>query len=78
MKQATGELNMSVIVVLIVAGLSTFFFSVLWPMIKSNVRNNANCDEAICPRENLRADGRLVDCYVKGHPDQKLVCTWKG
>ena len=76
MKQATGELNMSVIVVLIVAGLSTF--SVLWPMIKSNVRNNANCDEAICPRENLRADGRLVDCYVKGHPDQKLVCTWKG
>ena len=38
MKEATGELNMTLIVVVIVALLSFFFFSVIWPNIKGGFR----------------------------------------
>ena len=84
MKEATGELNLTVIVVIIVAVLSFFFFSVLWPNIRANLRHNVNCDEAICPcpsRDNegkCNYTGATVECHVKGNPNQKITCSWKG
>ncbi len=77
MKQATGELNMTVIVVVILAILSFFFFSVIWPRIKGNFRINNKCDEAICVCPTKDCKGK-IECYVKGHPDEKIMCTWKG
>lgn len=85
MKEATGELNMTVIVVIIVALLSFFFFSILWPSIKANFRHSTNCDDAICtcPEEYVvngkcTYKGSTVECYVKGNKDQKITCSWKG
>ena len=34
MKEATGELNSTLIVVIIVAALAALFYTVIWPMIK--------------------------------------------
>lgn len=85
MKEATGELNITVIVVIIVALLSFFFFSIIWPNIRTNFRNSANCDDAICecPSRDAATNkcnytGSTVECYFKGNPNQKITCTWKG
>ncbi len=85
MKEATSELNMAVIVVIIVAGLIAFFFGFLWPMISEGFNTKIKCDEAICVCENKDANGNCsnvhdgkIECSVKGHPEQKITCTWKG
>ena len=79
MKEASGELNMAVVVVLLVSGLSIFFFSFLWPNIKTNLRNNSNCNAAIC-NKTPNSDGKTVTCYPKKDTSHSnpIICTWKG
>ena len=80
MKEATGELNLTVIVVIIVALLSLFFFSILWPSIQSNFSKNTKCDEAICLKENVSADGKEVKCTYrnKNGEEENITCAGKG
>lgn len=84
MKEATGELNLTVVIVIIVALLSFFFFSIVWPSIRANFARNTKCDDAICPCPSFDNEGTCnykgatVECYAKGHPEQKITCTWKG
>lgn len=79
MKEAMGELNMTVIVVVIIAGLSLFFFSFLWPRIRGDFTSKTKCDAAICPADERFGDG-LVKCYYRDKTGQKhdITCTWKG
>ncbi len=78
MKQAMGDLNMTVIVVVIIALLSFFFFTIIWPMIQNNFARNTRCDEAICSNES-NGDGS-VDCYYYDNNgrQQSITCAWKG
>lgn len=84
MKEATGELNMTVVVVLLVAGLAVFFFSFLWPTIRNNFKKDTSCDEAICECPSRDSNGKCnytgatVECYLKDNPSKKFTCTWKG
>lgn len=87
MKEAQGELNMTVIVVGIIAVLSFFFFSVLWPNIRGNFEKNTKCDEAICECPGRDSEGNcvvpedgMVQCYYKDKSGNKqnIMCTWKG
>ncbi len=88
MKEATGELNITVIVVIIVAMLSFFFFTVIWPNIRTNFQKNTNCDIAICecPDKNESngkcntTAGTVVTCYYKDKNGNKqdIPCVWKG
>ncbi len=73
MKEATGELNMTLIVVTIVALLSTLFFTVIWPRIHNNFRRSTTCDAAIC---NCEADG-AGGCtnFVNGQPGA-IICKY--
>lgn len=79
MKEATGELNTTVVVILLVAFLSSFFFGVLWPNIRGNFSANTKCDEAICEKAP-RSDGKTVNCTYKEKDGSttNIVCTWKG
>ncbi len=84
MKEATGELNMSVVVVLLVATLSTFFFSFLWPNIKAGFKHSTRCDDAIClcPEFDNNGkciyQGKTVECYFKDDKNKRITCAWKG
>lgn len=49
MKEATGELNMTVITVVAIAAVAAFFYAFIWPAIKSNIENANKCASAICP-----------------------------
>lgn len=40
MKEATGELNMTVITVVAIAAVAAFFYAFVWPAIQSSIKNN--------------------------------------
>ncbi len=40
MKEATGELNMTVITVVAIAAVAAFFYAFLWPAIQSGLSRN--------------------------------------
>ena len=87
MKEATGELNVTVIVVIIVALLSFFFFGIIWPAINANYEYNTKCDEAICLCPDRDSNGKClipsggtVECYYKDNNGNRhnITCAWKG
>ena len=73
MKEATSELNMTLVVVISIAGLVAFFYMTLWPMIQDNFDRNTKCNVAICEKV-MNSDGS-VDCKYKG---KTFKCAWKG
>ena len=79
MKQATGELNITVVIVVAVAILSVFFFAVLWPNIKNTFIATNKCSDAVCDKRTL-SEG-LVTCkyYKNGRQEgTEFKCPWKG
>lgn len=81
MKEATGELNATVIIVTIVGALVVFFYFTVWPLIRNNLNQTTTCSKAICPAENRSADGKSVECYIvddRGQKSDTFTCVWKG
>ena len=85
MKEATGELNMTIVIVLAVAALAAFFYLVLWPMIKHNYDSNTQCSSAICTcpdntkdhKGNCKSTGGMATCHMAGE-SETFKCPWKG
>lgn len=50
MKEATGELNMTVVTVVAIAAIAAFFYAFVWPSIKSSITSSTRCADAICPQ----------------------------
>ena len=44
MKEATGELNITVITIVAIGALATFFYLVIWPTIKNNMTLTTACN----------------------------------
>lgn len=90
MKEATGELNTTVFVVISIGVLSTFFFTVLWPMLKNNFKQETGCKAAVCncndKSENgvvgrFKRDGiEYCTCTIKKDDgtEQQIECVYKG
>lgn len=62
MKQAIGDLNLTIIVVIAVAGLVALFSMGIWPMIKDGLNQSANCSDAIC---SCSKTAEMCDCTNK-------------
>ena len=79
MKEATGELNMTVIVAISVGILATFFFTVIWPMINANFQRESQCRSAVCncSKDNIDADNTCL-CWTKNDKSNTFRCPWKG
>lgn len=79
MKEATGELNMTVVVVVAVGVLSAFFFTILWPSIKNTYVASNKCSDAVCNPNTLR-DGMVTCSYYKNGSKvgNDFQCVWKG
>lgn len=79
MKEATGQLNSTLVVILAVGVLSAFFYFGLWPSLKHNMDQQTKCSKAICNKCPIDgSDGKLVSCYYCDDHDtpQEITCTW--
>ena len=70
MKEATGELNITVITVVAIAAIAAFFYAFIWPAIKNNLNRRTlcasaySCNESRSVCEALDQNGKptQVDC----------------
>lgn len=84
MKEATGELNLTIIVVMAVGLLIAFFYFTIWPSMNENFERNSMCSKAVCENPcNAGVNtcdeviGQLVKCKVP-KSETVLYCPWKG
>ena len=82
MKEATSELNATVVIVLAIAVLIAFFYYTLWPIIKNNFDRNSQCSKAICETckdatGNVSTDCDYVTCHSKNDTNT-FECVYKG
>ena len=68
MKEATGELNMTVITVVAIAAVAAFFYAFVWPGIKNTINRNTKCAQAF----GCVCDGSTCTC--KYCPDGGDTC----
>ncbi|MBE6161214.1 MAG: hypothetical protein E7158_03240 [Firmicutes bacterium] len=66
MKEATGELNMTVVTVVAVAAVGAFFYAFVWPNIKNSIVNSVESNSNECIKE-CQANDRTgkVDCTAQ-------------
>ena len=77
MKEATGELNATVVVILAIGILMAFFYYTIWPIVKTNFERNSQCSKAIC-ESCPSGTCEYVDCYSKNDPNITFKCVYKG
>ena len=67
MKEATGELNMTVVTVVAIAAVAAFFYAFVWPNIKNTIESSTNCTNAICDPTSCSESGGKRTC---------TSCSW--
>lgn len=77
MKEATGELQNTVIVVLSISVLIAFFYYTLWPLLKGNFESKTACDQAICEPCKDKGGCKTVKCKSK-NGENEFECVYKG
>lgn len=75
MKEATGELNMTVVTVVAIAAVAAFFYAFIWPNIKLTIQSQSVCSNG--PNTTAGTQGQ-VDYVSCGGTDQsgKYTCTF--
>lgn len=80
MKEATGELNMTVVTVVAIAAIAAFFYAFVWPAIKNNITSSTRCSQAVCSNCTVEnGKRRCTDCsYVdeNGATQNGLTCVF--
>ena len=77
MKEATGELNMTVIAVVAIAAVGAFFYAFVWPAIQNRLEANTICSTAspgLQQGENANEDGYINCGSLEG--GNKFKCTY--
>lgn len=78
MKEAMGELNSSIIVVIVVGLLIALFYGMVWPIIKDGLKDNSRCADAVCD-VGIKSGEVGVECYSP-HDEKKeyFICPYRG
>ncbi len=80
MRQAMGELNSSIIVVIVVGLLIAAFYGLVWPTIKEGLKSNSRCADAVCD-VGIKSGQVGVECYsphVEEGKREYFYCPYKG
>lgn len=79
MKEATGELNMTVITVVAIVAVGAFFYAIIWPRISNSLSKNTRCSDAVCNScENRGSDQVCTGCVDSDNNEINGTCTFKG
>ncbi len=72
MKEATGELNMTVVTVVAIAAVAAFFYAFVWPSIKNSIKANTYCATATC---TSCSGGKCQCTYTdENNTEQSVTC----
>ena len=72
MKEATGELYMTVVTVVAIAAVAAFFYAFVWPAIQSSIESNTRCAAA----QNCQCSGDECECqYLDPETNQYVDIT---
>ena len=63
MKEATGELNMTVITVVAIAAVAAFFYAFVWPSIKASLILTTACN-SVNSAGNYQGEGVTCNSYL--------------
>lgn len=72
MKEATGELNMTVVTVVAIAAVGALFYLLLWPAIRSSILRSTYCNSAVDCTEDRSS------CYYYDVSEDGMTQTKKG
>lgn len=61
MKEATGELNMTVITVVAIAAVAALFYAFVWPVIQQSIATNS-CTAAYGPDYAAKKENSVWKC----------------
>lgn len=82
MRQATGELNATVIIFSAVALLTAVFFMIVWPLVKDGFYESASCANAVCDNGYLPAGDAhegMTTCFNPQDDTKELFyCPYRG
>ncbi len=81
MKEATGELNATVIIFSAVALLTVVFFMVVWPLVKEGFYESASCANALCDNGYIpfsEPDGGKAYCTSPYDSSEIFTCPFRG
>lgn len=79
MKEAAGELNATIFIVIVISLLMAFFYYVLWPIIDEGFDRNSQCSKAICETDPDKVDSDgYVECYSRQDKNRTFKCVYKG
>ena len=62
MKEATGELNMTVVTVVAIGVILAFFYVFIWPSIKTGMALNTACNAAGTGDYDMTTDDGIIHC----------------
>ena len=77
MKEATGELNMTVITVVAIAAVGAFFYAFIWPRVKSNISKSTECANAVCSDCSVQGNSRVCSGCKSSDGEDIGTCTYK-
>lgn len=79
MKEATGELNMTVITVVAIAAVAAFFYAFIWPSIKTNIQRNTYCATATCSSCTTKGSKQECSCtyFDENNTEQEIKCYFE-
>lgn len=75
MKEATGELNMTVITVVAIAGVAALFTVFVWPMIQNTIKSRTICSYGYGANVTTE-EGDEVVCDTLSDDGKSYTCTW--
>lgn len=81
MKEATGELNATVIIFSAVALLTAVFFMLVWPIVKQGFYESASCAGAVCDNGYITdsAHEGMAYCYNPQDDSKEIfLCPFRG
>lgn len=74
MKEATGELNITVITIIAIAAVAALFYAFIWPMIKNNIDRSTRCANAFGCSCQAGADTCTCSYYTESNTISSVVC----
>lgn len=88
MKEATGELNMTVITVVAIAAVAAFFYAFIWPSIQNNIAGSTACSQGAGTTVGSPNQDGYVSCgkvnggsytckYYSNGAEHEITCSQK-